>query len=79
MFPRSGAHQLGQEAFKTILAEEVDWKPFPAFPPSVRLAVVVGQPSEPGPPDNRDGAAWTGIPQRDGRPAKQQLLGGVSS
>jgi hypothetical protein len=24
-------------------------KPFPAFPPSVRLAVVVGQPSEPGP------------------------------
>jgi hypothetical protein len=49
MFPRAGAHQLGQEAFKTILAEDVDWKPFPAFPPSVRLAVVVGQPSEPGP------------------------------
>jgi quercetin dioxygenase-like cupin family protein len=42
-------HQLGQEVFKTILAEDVDWKPFPAFPPSVRLAVVVGQPSEPGP------------------------------
>ena len=42
-------HQLGQEVFKTILSEDVDWKPFPAFPPSVRLAVVVGQPSEPGP------------------------------
>ena len=42
-------HQLGQEVFKTILPEDVDWKPFPAFPPSVRLAVVVGQPSEPGP------------------------------
>src|SRR6478672_12075118 len=42
-------HQLGQEIFKTILAEDVDWKPFPAFPPSVRLAVVVGQPSQPGP------------------------------
>src|SRR5208283_6248168 len=41
--------RLGQEVFKTILSEEVDWKPFPAFPPSVRLAVVVGQPSEPGP------------------------------
>src|ERR1700732_697394 len=41
--------QLGQEVFKTILSEDVDWKPFPAFPPSVRLAVVVGQPSEPGP------------------------------
>src|SRR5271168_140560 len=42
-------HQLGQEVFKTILSEDVDWKRFPAFPPSVRLAVVVGQPSEPGP------------------------------
>ncbi len=42
-------HQLGQEVFKTVLSEDVDWKPFPAFPPSVRLAVVVGQPSEPGP------------------------------
>ena len=42
-------HQPGQEVFKTILSEDVDWKPFPAFPPNVRLAVVVGQPSEPGP------------------------------
>ena len=42
-------HQLGQGVFKTILPEDVDWKPFPAFPPSVRLAVVVGQPSKPGP------------------------------
>ena len=42
-------HQLGQEVFKTILSEDVDWKPFPAFPPSVRLAVVVGRPSEAGP------------------------------
>jgi quercetin dioxygenase-like cupin family protein len=41
-------HQPGQSAFKSILSEDVDWKPFPAFPPSVRLAVVVGQPSEPG-------------------------------
>src|SRR6185312_9446549 len=31
------------------LPEDIDWKPFPAFPPSVRLAVVVGHPSEPGP------------------------------
>src|SRR6202167_4237564 len=42
-------HQLGQEVFKTILSEDIDWKPFPAFPPSVRLAVVVGQPTEAGP------------------------------
>jgi hypothetical protein len=46
-------HQLGQEVFKSILPEDVDWKAFPAFPPSVRLAVVVGQPSEPGPIHNQ--------------------------
>jgi len=42
-------HQLGQEVFKTIFAEDIDWKSFPAFPPAARLAVVVGQPTEPGP------------------------------
>jgi quercetin dioxygenase-like cupin family protein len=42
-------HQRGEGTFKAILPEEIDWKPFPAFPPSVHLAVVVGQPSEPGP------------------------------
>jgi hypothetical protein len=42
-------HQPGQDAFKAILAEDIDWKPFPAFPPSVRLAVVLGQPSEAAP------------------------------
>ena len=34
-------HQPGQDLFKSFLPEEIDWKPFPAFPPSVRLAVVV--------------------------------------
>jgi hypothetical protein len=42
-------HQPGQTVFKSVLPEDIDWKPFLAFPPSVRLAVVVGQPSEPGP------------------------------
>ena len=42
-------HQPGQAAFRSILPEDIDWNPFPAFPPSVRLAVIVGQPSEPGP------------------------------
>jgi len=41
--------QLAQEVFKTILPEDIDWKPFPAFPPDVRLAVVVGHPSQSGP------------------------------
>ena len=42
------AHQPGQDIFKSILSEDIDWKPFAAFPPSVRLAVIVGQPSEAG-------------------------------
>jgi quercetin dioxygenase-like cupin family protein len=42
-------HQLGQDVFKTILPDDVDWKPFPEFPRGVLLAVVVGQPSQPGP------------------------------
>src|ERR1700693_3005101 len=42
-------HQPGQATFRSILPEDIDWQMFPAFPPSVRLAVVVGHPSEPGP------------------------------
>ena len=42
-------HQPGQATFRAILPEEIDWKPFPAFPPSARLAVVVGQPLQKGP------------------------------
>ena len=42
-------HQPGEAVFRSILPEDIDWKPFVAFPPSVRLAVRVGQPSEPGP------------------------------
>jgi hypothetical protein len=42
-------HQPGEAVFRSILPEDIDWKPFAAFPPSVRLAVLVGQPSEPGP------------------------------
>jgi quercetin dioxygenase-like cupin family protein len=42
-------HQPGQEAFRSILPEDIEWRPFPAFPPSARLAVVVGEPAQPGP------------------------------
>lgn len=42
-------HQPDQDVFKSILSEDIDWKPFASFPPSVRLAVVVGRPSEAGP------------------------------
>ena len=39
-------HQPDQAAFRSVLPEDVDWEPFPPFPPSARLAVVVGHPSE---------------------------------
>ena len=42
-------HQPDQAIFRSVLPEDIDWKPFPAFPPSARLAIVVGDPSEPGP------------------------------
>jgi quercetin dioxygenase-like cupin family protein len=47
--PMVRTHQPGEAVFKSVLPEYIDWEPFPAFPPSVRLAIVVGQPSEPGP------------------------------
>jgi quercetin dioxygenase-like cupin family protein len=42
-------HQPDQAEYRSVLPEEIDWKPFPAFPPSARLAIVVGDPLEPGP------------------------------
>jgi hypothetical protein len=45
----SRPHQPDQADFRSVLPEEIDWQPFAAFPPSARLAVVVGHPSEPGP------------------------------
>jgi quercetin dioxygenase-like cupin family protein len=42
-------HQPGQDRFRTIRSDEIDWKPFPAFPPEARLAVLIGDPAQPGP------------------------------
>ena len=42
-------HQPGQSVFREILSEDIDWKPYPGYPPSVHSAVVVGQPSQEGP------------------------------
>ena len=42
-------HQPGQERFRVIRSEEVQWQAFPAFPPDARLAVLVGDPARPGP------------------------------
>jgi hypothetical protein len=43
------ARPLALAAFGAILPEDIEWKPFPAFPASARLAVVVGEPSAKGP------------------------------
>ncbi len=43
------AHQPGQADFRVILPEEIEWKPFAAFPASARLAIVVGEPVREGP------------------------------
>ena len=42
-------HQPGEAAFRTIFPEDIEWQPFAAFPPTVRLAVMVGDPSQYGP------------------------------
>lgn len=43
------SHLAGQAEFRAILPEQIEWHTFPAFPPEVRLAVVVGEPAQPGP------------------------------
>jgi quercetin dioxygenase-like cupin family protein len=42
-------HPASMDAFRAITPEEIDWKPFAAFPPSVRLSIVIGEPSKKGP------------------------------
>jgi len=42
-------HQPGQSVFNAIISQDVEWKPFAALPSPVRLAVLVGQPSQDGP------------------------------
>ena len=38
-----------QDRFRVISAEDVEWKPFAAFPPAARLAILVGDPTKHGP------------------------------
>jgi hypothetical protein len=40
-------HQPGESVFRSILPEEIVWKPFPAFPASARLAVLLESPRKP--------------------------------
>jgi quercetin dioxygenase-like cupin family protein len=45
----SRTHEPGEAVFRAIRPEEIEWKAFPAFPPAARLAVLIGDPSQPGP------------------------------
>jgi len=45
----SRGHQPGEAVFRSILPEDIEWKPFAAFPPTARLAVLVGDPVQAGP------------------------------
>jgi len=45
----ANAHFPDQSRFHAIRAEDTPWKPFPAFPSAARLAVLVGDPNQPGP------------------------------
>jgi quercetin dioxygenase-like cupin family protein len=47
--PTMRVHQRDEAAFRSVLPEDIDWQPFSAFPPSARLAVVVGHPADVGP------------------------------
>ncbi|MGY4573684.1 cupin domain-containing protein [Bradyrhizobium sp. USDA 3256] len=43
------AQGISTSEFGAVLSENIEWKSFPAFPESVRLAVVVGDPKKPAP------------------------------
>ena len=43
------AHRTRPGRLQVSPSEDVDWEPFAPFPPSARLAVLVGHPTEPGP------------------------------
>src|SRR5580698_733358 len=42
-------HQPEEDRFHAIRSEDIQWKPFPAFPPEARLAILVGDPAKSGP------------------------------
>ena len=42
-------HQPDEDVFRAIRPEEVDWQSFAVFPPAARLAILIGNPTQPGP------------------------------
>ena len=52
------SHQIDESAYRGVLPEDMEWKPFSAFPPSARLAVVVGDPTAPARTCQSQAACW---------------------
>jgi quercetin dioxygenase-like cupin family protein len=44
----TNTHSADVAALESVRPETVDWRPFPAFPPSARLAILTGDPTQPG-------------------------------
>jgi len=42
-------HQPDEGRFHAIRPDEIEWRTFAAYPPDVRLGVLVGDPAQPGP------------------------------
>jgi quercetin dioxygenase-like cupin family protein len=42
-------HQPDESKFHAVRPEDVKWTTFPAYPPTLRFAILVGDPSKPGP------------------------------
>ena len=38
----TSTHRADVVALESVLPEEVDWRPFPAFPPTARLGILTG-------------------------------------
>ncbi|HTT40263.1 MAG TPA: cupin domain-containing protein [Burkholderiales bacterium] len=43
------AHQPGESEFRVIWPDTLEWQPFAGFPSAVRLAILVGDPTQAGP------------------------------
>ena len=49
MGTRANGHFPDQDRFHAILPEDIEWQSFEAFPSGVRLAVMLGNPTQAGP------------------------------
>jgi hypothetical protein len=46
---RLKAQGITPTSYGEVLPENIQWRSFPAFPKTVQLAIVVGEPQKPGP------------------------------